>query len=749
MSEEYKVGKGLTLKVLAIGLLLVIIITGYHNLIIRNFAEGIVQLLRYDNIREVYQTDRYFYRVASSWPISIGFFMTVNLLAAYLIKNLRKKPLSPELVIFSIMLSTCFFYNFIHGPNCSDWGKCWDYNVIGLAAYWHRASSGIWTMIPSLISPKDPSVYSAVVPVSTWSIHPAFYPSMVWSILYYTSMTMAFLSLSMILKIIWFDVENIPSLWAEIQAGAISLVQTENVDGGGKVGKVKWFMIGFLISAAYAILAHGYGVYAALINPVQAGPVTEYNGFLFGTPIRIAPVFDLTPLGLLPWVPLFVSFMPHHLGFAYLLPIDVSLSCLIGYFIFMMLIPVTFSQIGMFPSSSSGYAWPDVSKRMLYESYVGGSWARGIYTVLPIGMLLAIVIYPLYVNRKRVKRIFRSAFGKPDPELEALSPLPLRIVVTLMICSMIVWFSCWIALEADVKIIILTLLINTLIVIGATRVVVYTGGNHFLNTVSGYGAYFGRGPWKFAGGFSLLYFGPKATPTPAGWATTAVAGMRTLDGWMDRQIEQMAFSLYNFRIGNALNLRKRDVGLALLVTFLVMPIVATPFAVLRFHIWPFYEGGPLGMPHGSVSIYTNALSNVYGKLRSGDWDDETVRFQFANIYKLGTQGIIQIFGYLTLGFAIVSLIYFARRRLPWLRLLPEGILIGIFMGESCVIPALFVGLILKYLTFKAGLVEDYNNKISPLCMGLVVGFFVPISILWFLIAFYSYPTYWLYQLSRV
>ena len=735
--------------VLAAGLLMAIIITGYFHLIAYPMSgEFIVNVLVYANIPGVNRNDRRFIRNETDWIISIGFFMTVNLLWAYLMKRLGKRAISPEVIVLTTMISASLAINCAHGPNEGYWQN-WGYNVFGCSLYWYEADPEIWALLPPLVDVNDPSVWEAILPVSTWSIHPAFYLPIAWNILHYTSQTLLFVLLAMLLKMIWFDVENIPAIYVEIQTQAIQLVASSSSTSESEKGKsvsLRWFLIGFLIQGVYMLLAHTYGVIAACMDPTVSQTFRDYNGYLWNTGIQIAPVYDFTLNALLPWVPLCVSFLPYQLGFGYLLPLDVSISCVLGYAIFMALIPIAFTYLGIFPSFSLGTIVTDAYKRMVYEKYTDGEWFRGLYTWLPLGMMVAIALYPFLRYRERTKRLIRTIYSV-DEELENLSPLPLRLIWMGIIVSAIIWFSTWIAIGAAPQVTFVSLLINSLVVIASTRVILYTGGAHCLNGIVGSGTYMARGPWAAPGSFALYYLAPTPTPTSSSWATSMVGEGRIFRFWVDRQVHNSTFALYSLKIGENLKVRRRDMAIALLLTFALVMISRTPFYVLRYHIWPWTPGSPLGtLAHSG--IYKKMFVGVYKSANAGDWPSEIMKSCYRDLFELD-HAAANIVLYFTVGVLAVVGMQFLRERYPRVRLLPEGILVGIFMGNSYVIPAILLGAILKMVTFQAGLIKTYREKFAPLCWGLVLGYFIPAAILSFLILFYSFPVNWLWRLSQL
>jgi len=755
------VEKGLTLRVLVIGLVIVAITTAYFNFMLRSGAGGVpwgpeiaLALLRH-KVPGI-NTDHTILRNSSSWPITIGFFMTINILGAYIMKLTKgKKLISLELIVLSTMIATSFYYFFMNGPNC-EWGRdanAWFGVGTGLSLYESGASPEEWALLPPLVAPNDPAVYDAVVPkFYGWTIHPAFYPSLLWSILFFGSMTFTFVFWSMILKILWFDIESIPSPWVEIQTQSLLLVAGASEEGTGgaqRSGRLRWFGIGFLVSLIYTILAYGYTVVQDALDPTKLIS-HAYNGYLWGTEIQIAPMIDVTMLGILPWVPLFLSFLPYQIGFAIILPLDIIYSVVLGYLIFDMIIPIAFTSAGILPPYEPGNYMRGVTGRIFDDSWVdrtgANSWAVGLYEFTIIGLLFGLTIYPFIRYRERIRPLIRALYGKTDESLEALSPIPIRYVWIGLIISLIIWFSCWAAIGAYMPVVGATLLIQSIMITGAVRAGMYTAGVNFMNdftTDCWYPEF-----WKLPGqALAYNFHPPPNTNVHMAWATfQATFRDQAIQGWVTNQSQNLAYSLYSLRLGDNFKISRRDMGIAIMLSFATIIVFAVPFYILRYHVWPW---GPNGVAYaGDDWAYKASFKKPLSRFTAGRWWN-VPSIVSEVLPALGNQAIAQIIGYGALGFALVPLLYYLRGRISWFRILPEGIFLGILIGKSYIIGPLILALVIKWIIFKAGLTDAYRNKIYPLCMGLVLGYFIPFAMLFMVVAFYSTPASMFWKLSQI
>jgi len=744
--------KGLSPKVFVAGLLLVTAVTLYYGILVGGTAEhrfnppysDWAAKVMQNNVPTVTLQDRFVVRNAQAFPLTMGLFIIINILSAYILKVQGRKGISPSILTILAMVSASFIFNINNGTGLW-WNNCTGWNVIGLSMYYQRGAPELWALVPPLMAPNDPAAYEAIVPVSTWAIHPAFYSTIAWNILLFSSQTMVFVCLSMILKVLWFDVESIPTVWTDVQIQSIRLVSEASPETGSETSRSrKWFIVGFLLQAILTLLTYSYGVINDVLNGPQAAFMTDYQGYLLNTNIQLAPVQDFATLGVLPWVSLFISLHPYQIGFAYMLPLDILYSALLGYLIFRLVIPVAFTSAGFLPPFL-GDRTRNIQARLMADRFVGAPWATGLYSATSLGLLAALALYPFIRYRERILPMLKAMYSKVDKSLEDLSPMPLRFVWVGLFGSLMVWLGCWAAVGANMTVVTITIIVQGLMVIGATRAGMYTAGVNFFNEMISGGDNF-RPPFYMPGHLAASYLAPNPTPSPGSVATwyATIAPQRYI-GWMNTQSLVLGHSLYSLKIGEEFKIKRRDNGLALVLAFTAITVFSTIAYVLQAHVWPWKLGGPLGQICDVSERDT--LSSLLTNFRRGSWYG--ISDPVPTLLGIGSAGIIQYLVYVALGFALVPLMLLVRSRVPQFRLLPEGIALGAFLtGESWAIPVFFVGMVLRVITYKAGLVSAYRSKLQPLCMGLIVGFFVPMSILHLVQMFYNIPANWFWKLSR-
>ena len=152
-----------------------------------------------------------------------------------------------------------------------------------------------------------------------------------------------------------------------------------------------------------------------------------------GIPSQI-PCIDLTPLALLPWVPLYFDFSPFYVAAGYFVPSDILLSAVVFYIILFVIIPPIATSTGIFGPFPAEIAqpaqpmpWdPAPYSRLIYgfpESGAGwinwGSASWGYASVI-LGCLYASVLWVVFRLRSHIvlglKGFLRSLKGSSIDE---------------------------------------------------------------------------------------------------------------------------------------------------------------------------------------------------------------------------------------------------------------------------------------------------------------------------------------------
>ncbi|MFB0522215.1 MAG: hypothetical protein ACETV1_00460, partial [Candidatus Bathyarchaeia archaeon] len=230
--SEVPMKKGLTLPVLIAGLVLTVLFSVYFQIVLNDmggygsgntYVDLGMRIMSHRGVETVAGSDRFIVRNSQSWPLTMGLFIMVNIISAYVIKARGGKGASPQILILLAMLSASLLITINNGNGLEQ--TQWNHgNWLGARLYERGGTAEEWALVPSLMAVTDTTAWAAVMPASTWVLPGAFYPVIVWNVMLYGSMTLFFLFLSMILKVLWFDVEAIPPLWAEVQKQSLILV---------------------------------------------------------------------------------------------------------------------------------------------------------------------------------------------------------------------------------------------------------------------------------------------------------------------------------------------------------------------------------------------------------------------------------------------------------------------------------------------------------------------------------------------
>jgi len=246
-----------------------------------------------------------------------------------------------------------------------------------------------------LFAPKDVSVikamiYGGPVPWSAWTL------PILWWTTFLIVQNLLFITLAALLRRLYIDLENLPFPTATGEASIIEAAT--NPEARSRTGK--WLLLGFILGIVTTA--------SIWIEPVFPGlGITSQNLYI-----------DLTPLALLPWVPLFFSFDTFYIAVGYFIPTEILLSTIIFYIVLFIIIPPIATAAGIFGPFPAGIAQPGYSAsvwgnhpygRLLYgfpESGAGwinwGSSSWGYASVI-LGCLFASTLYEMFRLRGHIK----------------------------------------------------------------------------------------------------------------------------------------------------------------------------------------------------------------------------------------------------------------------------------------------------------------------------------------------------------
>jgi len=566
---------------------------------------------------------------------------------------------------------------------------------LGIAMDWPELLPYVDPMVWGPIRDKDTAV--AVLTQSTWNIPWGLWaPTVAWTLLFWGSMAFMCLSIAILIRHWWMRVEGLPFPLASIEMELVNFTQ-KGQPSVMKGSPAKYFWLGFLISfGLYIPILHALSV----LYPYIPGPAPAYLG-----PYKVVWTEDFAVFNLIPWCDLFIEPWPWLIAFAYLWPIDCINGFILGWAIYHIFFPVLFTSIGWIPPMPYGTdSWTiDVQWMREFPPQMPG-WKHNI----ELGTLLALFIYPIWVNRGTVKKIFQGLTGSvPDMEEEG-GILSLRVGWIGLIVSFILSVIAWSAAGAPVWVAIVTIIFPLMILnIGKARIATETPGR--------YGAFTFHNHFNAQSPVGVMLIGASGLYTEASkgatfsstflvnWPQDHNRLFAVWSGWI-------AGTLVGFKLADEAKVKISDMAKAAVIAVLTWLIVTTFASVIWLYAWSFPPGSPGYGSLGTWFLRQNADASIRG------WGYIDVP-NAAEAMGMVATWIISA--------AIALAVYALRGLLPWFAVNPIGIVasIGWDGGDD---PSWGTGMIiawiLKGLTLRLGGVRLYRERGRPLALGLFFGF---------------------------
>ena len=517
-----------------------------------------------------------------------------------------------------------------------------------------------------------------------------------WISLWKIGLTLAGFSLALLLRRTYVEVESLPFPYGELHLQIID--QAEALYHGKKESKLnKWFFIGLLVSFSWYLLSMIQDPYwlftGEILYPI--GFATGYPQFLPG---ELMLNRDLTPLGLLPWVPLWIGFELHYIGWSIVVPLEITLSVIVGFLIFYVIYPIVASGAGYFPAWDIGHSSDIYYNILCYPE-------NGALIALAWGASFALVAVPLWRNRYIFGRILKSVTGATvardvDPNL----PIPYKYAWALLIVSFVVLIGVGIWAWLPPGAWILGVIGTAILGVAAARA--FAAGGGWIGTP------LFEDSWERGIGrawFGLL-FGYLVAPLGA----TAGAmlfydqayrlGGRNL--WY--MMYGICFGLLAFYIARRMEISSRNMLKGMLVvgiTSLVSMVVWHCLAMVGI-AWP--ETSITGAKVPDPTREFLAIAN---------WIDTGSNHPMAqwHLYPEKT------WPYLIVGFIAFAALFWMRGKFARFPISPVGLFLGLNFGPYWWTAAI-VGFIIKSLFVRVLGVQRYNQIARPLAIGLVLGF---------------------------
>jgi hypothetical protein len=545
-------------------------------------------------------------------------------------------------------------------------------------------------------------------------------PMVLWGGALLSVLCLLGVSIALLTRRLYVDVEALHFQIANMSKDLIDT--TQRADGKPKFFN-KFFLIGFLIQFIWiAIGNYPWDIWRYFsTGPAPWGTAESRFGDFY-----IYPVYDATQLALLPWVPLPIQLHPWLIAWGALLPIDVLAGSMIGWLIFIVLIPIIYTSVlGLWtpmPTGQFGY----MVSRIFFSVPAGGTPNVGW---IIFGGILALAVFPIVRNIGTMGPIFKAAIGKEPPEeFDPDRPVKYIIAFWMLVASIILYVL--LAAVANVMPIwsLLWILILTLMMIGTYRYVAETGG--YLGVGFGHSFHFSSWPQQEA---AILYamLNPIApiTGVPLRKETVMTYVFINYGIGADGVLSMTPFSagyitLESFKLAKTEGIRLRDMMIAVLIA-----LIATMFAHgFGSFFWNIVFPADKFMAYPAPGWLGSGFFMQYyvrGLEVGPAYWTETSRNNNLLLNPGTTDAIIKI----VIGAAIVIGLMLARERFPWLRISAAGIILGADFGVHLWAPFI-VGLVIKYITLRIGGIRLFNEKVRPIMIGFLYGFGLALIIRW-------------------
>ena len=743
MTEEAEVKKGLTLKTIVIGIILMIPIVTLgivHEVQTSGGFGGGLQLghLTYNMSWFAGAGINYYFY----YPFGLFVLAAIIIAAINSIKPIFSRQ---EVAVLAVMIMAsalvCGWYAYDSGFN----------NILGIAPSAAQAgqewveTNDYWAWVPKILGPQDVDWWRARINprFETTAVGPAgsgivdwgtLTPTIVWYWLFLIGFcgTMGFSLL--LLRRIYVDVEALQFPTMEMVGEVV-----ESTQPGSKVAKFFtnwWFLGGLLVQAAW---------FAALILPAVFNPETGLGkgttidgeiGLIPGTtdlwfwPIR---QHEQISTAMLPWVPLMISLPLWQVGWGVLLSLEVLVGVVIGWFIFWFCWPLVSSSMGYLPAYTPGgmqyTAWYP-----LWRNFQDGG--ANLVTV-SLGFTVALALIPLWRNRATLIPILKGLWSEPAPEVDPNRPLPYRWVwIGVIACGLLTLAMGWVA-QVMIAPLLVFLIVMTVINIGFLRMYAESGG--WWGTLNLIPYHPAVGGWAVAIVMATLFkdtlwtHGATATLPMVMTFAIILPGLTSAGFHQITQRVGLA-SLGSFKIGSLTRTDAKDMAKSVAIAFGLGILVACImlYGVIHFiGVAPNYGWASYIRYSGTGGWYfPRSKSYVEGDV-AGIWQGN-----IAKIRSIPAEDLVVKFA---IGFIVCIFVVFMRGRFAWFRISAAGLALGAFIGREMWSP-LLVALIIKYIMLRVGGTKLYLEKLRPAAIGLVAGWAIMFAIGVFLT---DYNT-WLY-----
>jgi hypothetical protein len=734
---DVKKTKGLTLKVLVIGILLSFL---------GAFWVGTQEIQGWYDSRN---TD--YFNVKLWIPIGTAWFMMI---AIQLINRAtgRKIFTKQEIVMIMIIASLCF------AP--FDWGVYHSSNMAGVAVLYQQSEERqsfvkeVLTLVGGNgLFPRfnDNNYWEAVGIGSLAGPNPYVTPDfsiwsqyIIWDGLHFGLFILLGFFLMMLFRRTIVDVENMPFPWGDLCMEIAD--ETESLFAKVKEKKFSiYFGIALLISWVWYTIPM-IDLWKWLFTGVNADVVVRGSLATIGLgsfmPFETAGANDPTHLGLqfLPWVMLFITIQLPYLGWYHLLSLEVLSGFLVGYLLFFVIYPIVMTGAGRMPDWIAGVG---ADSRGILRALIDPNY--GNIGPIYIGLALGLAIMIIWRNKGTFKQILSAIGGtKVSKDVDPDPPTPYRYVWWGLIAIFIVF------------------VLND-VTFGLPAIGVILHNLAWIPQLIAYGVMTGTSGGNIGGMFGWGW-GPHSfwnEPIQAAFATAGSALPADTVAWAKNIVE---WGLFKWLYGQNWSI-PQDHWVGMVVSYVYGAIIC---------LWAFYLAKRANIPNKDVLLaavifapltaFLNAIAwitrlyaiNINYDFWSWEWGngnrafiamEQVLQGQWYNaanspgisLLLRPTESVIMII----LGAVLIIVFYILRERLTWFRIHPVGVFLAVSFPQMWV-PVL-LNYVIKTVIFKVN-PALYDRISKPLAIGLVFGWMIVMTNYYFLAALYTWRSatglYW-------
>jgi len=294
---------------------------------------------------------------------------------------------------------------------------------------WGRVNNWKFGPDPMVAAYWESWMYGGPVPWGAWM------PAIAIWILTILPFYLSFLFLAALWRRQWVDIEVLPFPYA---TGAASLINMAYERDEKRVPRIltNMFLWSGVVVGFFAIFPY----WAPVLLPGLGLTAPANAGYGFG--------YDLTPLALVPWVPLNFNFEPFWIGALFLVPTTTLFSYIITTLITRFIWPPLMVALGIWDAMSPGNYAFGVQYGAMWRGWtgpLGRVWTHtwGAVAWLGIGAIMGLNLYPLLVFRGDVAEMIRSVFGKGRREVEEKEPMKYRYLWAGYITCILLYSIAW------------------------------------------------------------------------------------------------------------------------------------------------------------------------------------------------------------------------------------------------------------------------------------------------------------------